>query len=60
MSCLRSGRGGKVSFVAKVKFDIAPTGGNFSSFPFSDILWVSKVHALDTGEQRRVDDFDTK
>ena len=39
---------------------MAPTGGGSASFPFSDILWVSKVHALDTGEQRRVDDFDTK
>lgn len=52
MSCLRP--------VANVKFDIAPTGGGCASFPLSDMLWVSKVHTLDTGEQRRVDAFDTK
>lgn len=51
MSCLRSGRGGKVSSVAKDKLDIAPTGGNCASFPFPDMLRVSKVHTLDTGEE---------
>ena len=52
MFCLRP--------VANVKFDIAPTGGDCASFPLSDILWVSKVHTPDAGEQRRVDAFDTK
>ena len=60
MSCLRSGRGGKVSSVAKVDFDIAPTGGSCARFPLSDMLWISKLHTLDTGERRRVDAFDTK
>ena len=59
MSCLRSGRGGKVSSVTKVGFDIAPIGGNSASFPLSDILWVFEVHTLDTGKQRRVEELDT-
>ena len=60
MSCLRSGRGGKVSFFAKDKFDIAPTGGDSASFPFSDMVRVPKVHTLDIGGQRSVWDLDTR
>ena len=55
MSCLRPSRGGKAASSARVDFDIAPTVGDCARFLLSDILWVSKVDTLDTGEQRRVD-----